>query len=225
MPAPGTIPPPGYVAYGAPGSQQLARTAGLRTATIVLFWATVAANVLLAIVLFWRRTVWDDFIAGNANFLDLDDADNTVGVVGIVGIGLSITAAIVLAIWSLRTARNARSRGAIAVSPGWACGGWFIPIGNLWVGFGQLRKAVDAMPSGTAPALGRWQAAWIAATVFGFATRSFFDIDSFDAGEISSTLQNQSVVGAIQAIASAVAAFFAMRAMREIDQAVSTQPA
>ena len=221
-----TAPPAaGYVAFGSPGApvQPLQSTAGLRTATLVLFWVTVAANVLFAVVLFNRRSVWDDFVAGNAGFVDLDDADNAVGAVALLLIVSLLASGIVLSIWSLRTARNAKARGALAVSPGLACGGWYIPIGNLWVGFGQLRKSVDGVRGG-APNLSKWQGAWIGFVVLGFVTRSFGNIDTFDPDGVSESLQNQSIAGVLQALTMAVAAFFAMRAMREIDRSVNTLP-
>ncbi len=45
-------------------------------------------------------------------------------------IGVGVAAVIVLSIWSLRTARHARGCGAHDVSPGLACGSWYIPFGN-----------------------------------------------------------------------------------------------
>ena len=45
-----------------------------------------------------------------------------------------LAAVIVLCLWSLRTVRNAKQRDpSLNVSPGLACGSWYIPIGNFWL--------------------------------------------------------------------------------------------
>ena len=58
-------------------------------------------------------------------------------------LGLALASTIVVSIWSLRVARHAKRTGADGVSPGLACGGWYIPFANAIVPFLQLRKAAE----------------------------------------------------------------------------------
>lgn len=218
-------PPPGYVAYGAPGLAMapLEPTGGLRKATVVLFWVVVVLSFGLAAAFLSRKGAWDDFVDGRGSFTSLDDADTLVGGVAVLTLLAQLAALIVLSIWSLRVARNAQKLGVGGVKPGLACGGWYIPIGNLWVPWGHLRTAVTGL-GGSATSLNRWHAAWIAVTVFNVLSNFVFDVEfDFDSSDVSSTLGNQAIVGGLQAVAVAFAALFAMRATRDIEEAVAAR--
>ena len=82
---------------------------------------------------------------------------------------LALASIIVLCIWSLRTARHARAGGA-RVSPGLACGGWWIPYANAIVPFVQLRR-VARHRGRTTSWVSAWQGLVIATLVLGMGLR------------------------------------------------------
>ncbi len=216
--------PQGYVAYGGPGAVgQVQQSSGLRKATVALFWLTTAASGLLALAFFSRKSVVDDFFAGTKSLSDVDNSDSFVGLSAILQLLLTLAAVIVLCLWARRIAKNAQARGVRDVSSGLACGGWWIPIGWFWVGFGQLKKSVAGLNK-TAPNLLRWQVAFIAQGVIGSVVR--FGSGNLDmngsTSTLTSTLNRQGVIGIVAFVLYAVTAFFAMKAMSEVDTAVST---
>ena len=84
------MPPPGYVAAGA--GSPIRPSAGLSKAMIALYWGTTAASFLLAFAFFRRKSVFDDFINGEAGFSKLDDADTFVGTAALLQVALTIAA-------------------------------------------------------------------------------------------------------------------------------------
>ena len=212
-PGPGGVPYSIPVAYGGP---QPAPT-GLRTATIILMWLTVAAHVLLTVAAFVRKSTADDFIAGDFT-ADVDGADDFVG----AGVGLVLLAtlatAIVLAVWSYRTTSNARARGA-QVSPGLAAGGWFIPIGWYFVSFAQLRNAMRGRDSSS---LNVWQSLWVIGSIGGGIAAQLFDVENSLIESDTSPLRNQSIGLAISTVVLVAATVFAMRALKAVDDATSS---
>jgi hypothetical protein len=180
-------------------------------------WSTVAGEMLTAVAAFARRSRWDSFVDGNASISDLDAADDYVAAAAILTLALTIATGIVLAVWSHRAASNARARGA-GTSPGWASGGWFIPIGNLFVPFVQFRKALRI--GGDAGAVNAWQGLWIAGAVIGNAgARAFGDFEIDDTpSKVADELRNQGIALLVGAVVLGAAAHFATRAMRSIDE-------
>ncbi|MDO8391356.1 MAG: DUF4328 domain-containing protein [Actinomycetota bacterium] len=187
---------------------------------IVLYSITTAAAALLAVTFFLRKASWDDFLAGNATISDLDDSDNLVAMAALLQIGLFITGAIVTSIWARRIAQNAQARGAQGIKVGMATGGWFIPIGFFWLGFGQLRKSSEAFGR-QVDALQRWQALFIAQSLIGTVTRNMGEIDESNPSTVADSLRNQWMLGLLGAAMFAVTTFFAAKAAKELDAVVS----
>lgn len=223
-PPPPPPPGPGGVPYSIPVAYSPARGAphGLRTAAIVLMWVAVGANVLLTAAAFSRKSVWDDVASNGVTFdelPDLDDADARLSGALALTFAVTLAIAIVLAVWSYRTASNGRARGA-QTSPGLAAGGWFIPIGWYFVSFMQLRRAMGGR--GDTSTVSWWQGLWVVASVAsGIAVQLFDDDLSQTASEVSDGLQNQSF-GLVVATALLVGAtIFATRALKAVDEATS----
>ena len=193
--------------------------AGLRKAAAILMWVVVAAYALTTFAAFNRKSVWDDFVDGNKNLTDLDDADTLIGAGVLLAFAATLATAIVLAVWSRRTTSNAQARGA-QVSPGLAAGGWFIPIGWYFVSFNQLRKAMAGR--GDSSPVGWWQGLWVGGSIAGGVALRLFD-DDLDqtASDVSSGLRNQSVGLLIASAVLAGATVFATRAMSNVDDATS----
>jgi hypothetical protein len=174
--------------------------------------------VLLTIALVSRRMVWADF-EDNPTFeaiADLDDADNFVSGAVLILFGLALATLIVVSIWSLRVARHAQRSGAGGVSPGLACGGWYIPFANLIVPYVQLRHVARHFGRPTQP-VSVWQGVAIATFVLSLILQGIDPSAADDFRDVSGQLTAQIVFGVLLAIAAAVTAYVATTAMREVE--------
>ena len=131
--------------------------------------------------------------------------------------GLAIAALIVLSIWSLRTARHVKSYGGHDVSPGLACGGWYIPFGNFVVPFVQLRRVANRRePTGTW--ISWWQGLFIAQCVAGVAFQRFGDIEAASSpDDFSNRLSGQIGFARARRNPDDGTAYAAMRATRDVE--------
>ncbi len=191
-------------------------TGGLRTATIVLFWCAVGGTALLLAALISRKVAWTGYTNGDRSFSDLRDADDFVRAASSVTSLIMLAALIVLSIWSLRTARHARLTGAIDVSPGLACGSWYIPFGNAVVPFVLLRR-IAGHRGRSASRVNAWQGVLITMWVVWAALRIVTNIDEDTAEDLSGRLTAEVVLGAILVVGMAVLAFVASQAMKDVD--------
>lgn len=223
LPPPDVPPhPPGAPALGAVSSNR-----GLRLASIVLAWMATASLFVLLIVVLNRRTVFADLVDDGDLFtlrglVRLDDADSAVaGGIGLFALS-ALPLTIVVSLWTLRFVGNAQVRGAADVSPGLACGGWYIPVGQLAVPFVQLRRSarhVDA-PRG---AIGWWQAGF-AVLVAGFlaiVVAGDFEIGD-SVGDVESKLDTQTIAAGIALLGGLVSAVAMSVGLRRLDTATGS---
>ena len=221
-PPPPPLPPPS-AGWPSAGQQPLQpdwspkqSTAGLRKAAVILFWCTTGSTALLIVATIYRRSVWTDFRGESADLDDLDAADGAVGAAAGLQLALGIATLIVVSIWSLRTARNARSSGA-PVSPGWACGGWYLPFANLVVPFVQLRRIMRHGQQSASP-VNRWQGLIIVTAVASGPLRRLGDTESATTSdELSSRLSAQIWFAVISTLLLAAMSYVASQATREVD--------
>ena len=172
--------PPGYVPYGATGAGGWPMAAraqplqGLALALTILLAIAALFAVGVAFVHFDRASLIDDTFgsAGGIDFSamqELDDADGRVG--GFTGLYLLMVliTGVVFIVWQFRHAKNAEALGSRGgLGPGWAIGGWFVPLGSFVLPGLQLHQA--SRPSDPAPLPGRpgrgrpiviaWMVAW-----------------------------------------------------------------
>ena len=190
----------------------------------MLFWVATGLTLLVGVLAFRRGTVVDDYVNGPASLSDLNDADNSVIATGALLILVQLAAVIVLSIWSLRTVRNAKRQDpALGVSPGMACGGWYIPVGNIWLPWQQLRRAARRATA-VGSRLGVWQGTVIAAGVLNAVGRALGNVDDVDRAEdVIGRLHAQGVVLLATGVLYAVATIFATKAMRAIDASTSAR--
>jgi hypothetical protein len=207
--------PSGYAAgWRAP----LASTSALRTATVVLFWCVTGSMALTAAAAWNRLVVWNGFLDGTRDVVEVDDADTLIGLAVTLQIGLTLASAIVVSIWSLRSMRNAVARGEGSPSPGLTCGGWYIPFGMFVVPFVQFRKVLRArrQPHG---AVNWWQGLFIAAAACSFAVRGG-DPERVDHVEdVADALGVQTAAAVVGTLVLAMATLAATRAMHDLDRA------
>jgi hypothetical protein len=170
-------------AYGTPGygyapAAQVKPLKGLATATSILLAVSALIGIFAVVALVHRASVVDDLQSSFnlPSFQDVKDADDQVKAAIAVFEFAALATGIVWIIWQFRFAKNAQAlRGNYGLAPGWAIGGWFIPI--AWWVLPQLQlfqsaKASDPdIPPGQPAASGRaptivtvW---WVATTLAG----------------------------------------------------------
>ncbi|WP_405938439.1 DUF4328 domain-containing protein [Streptomyces sp. NBC_00726] len=134
------------------GLAQLRSPVGLGKAVCVLLGAAAVADVLsIAAGVHTRMLLADGLDDG---FLTVDDheltlADNMTGSAGVLQLLTFVATAVVFLVWLRRVRRNAEvfDPSAHSLRPGWAIGGWFVPVGNLWLPY----RVVSGVWSASAP--------------------------------------------------------------------------
>jgi len=216
--------PPGHIEYAA-NISKLRSTRGRGRVAIVVFWLATLGSGFALYAHYSRRAEWRDFVKDSASLDDLDRADHLVNVATVVQIALWVLGGITVAIWARRVAKNAVARGAHNVSVGRATIGWFIPVGFLWIGFSSVRAA-DTQLGGRGKSVGLWQGAFLFANVAGYLasyrSRSLDVAES--AADITNTLNRLLISSAVSFVTLALAAFFGMRAIRDVNHVVCDPP-
>jgi len=194
----------------------------LRIAVLALFWLTTAASVAVTVAIFSRRRVWqnrrdDALLAAD----ELNDADVPVIVAVFLLTMLGVTSAIAIALWTLRLVNSARARRVPGLSPGWAAGGWFVPIGSIVLGFRQVSKAVAGVGGSTARVLA-WQVSFaVLAAVMTLAQVTSEDVDSLaDPQDTMPALNREWILSLAGSIMFVVTAALATRALIHADRSV-----
>jgi hypothetical protein len=124
------------------------------TAALVLLAAAAQALEAAKFDRFWRTR---DLQA----LAELGNAENlSAGALGLVAL-LSLVVGPLTIIWFYRAYRAVLDRGPAgpAWSPGWAIGGWFLPLGNLIIPrlvFGEIDRMSNP-ENGPPPIGGRWR--------------------------------------------------------------------
>ncbi|MYW11513.1 DUF4328 domain-containing protein [Streptomyces sp. SID2563] len=121
-----------------PRLDQLRSPVGLARAVCVLLGAAAVADVLSIAAGVHSRVLIADGLDGG--FLAVDEeawtrADRLYGFAGSLQVLTFLTAGVVFLVWMRRARLNAEvfDPSAHPMKPGWAIGGWFVPIGNLWL--------------------------------------------------------------------------------------------
>ena len=119
---------------------------GLSLAVIALLVADILLEIAEFAATSSRIGVVRDFLNGGAAdaqaIRDADNADSAVQATSAVSVLLFIATAVVFIIWAYRLVSNVRSFGhEPKPGPGWAIGGWFVPVLNAWFPARTLWKA------------------------------------------------------------------------------------
>ncbi len=134
-----------------PGALVTALTVLLPIAGIVSAYAGIA---------FLRRAR----LLGNElpSFSEISEADDNVAN-AILAVGLlQIATGVVWIIWQYRHAKRAARLGHHhQLGPGWAIGGWFVPLGNLFLPYRQLLDSGKASAGGAPRVVYAWWAAMV----------------------------------------------------------------
>jgi hypothetical protein len=164
-------------------------------------WAVIALVAVVVVDVFAIPADWleidlmNRLLDGeNVPTGDLDASDSRKAAVGLGYFVAEVAAAILFIRWFHAAYRNVRELGAreLRFGPGWAIGGWFVPILSLW----RPKQIANDIWRGSDPAeppeqelewkekpvpqlYGWWWAGWIASVFIGnLALRSLFDEDT-----------------------------------------------
>jgi hypothetical protein len=164
---------------------------GLAAALTVVLWITAAVSAFAVFAYVNRAIVAGDILdfdfGGDLGRINevyrlqsrADDADSFVSVAVVALLVCSLTIFVLLLVWMWRVAKNARLTGRTQprFGPGWAIGGWFIPLASLVIPvlvMQDLWRASDpAVPRGNpvwrqrpgSALVGWWWAAYLVATL------------------------------------------------------------
>ncbi len=145
---------------------------------ISLFWLTTAASAFVTFAAFARRSRVQELRNGAVAIDTLRDENALVIIAAFVLTMLVVTSAIGVAVWTLRLVSSAQARQVSGLSAGWAVGGWFVPIGFLFLGFRQAARAVAGV-GGSIKSIIAWQVSFAATTlVMAIAQTTSQDIES-----------------------------------------------
>jgi hypothetical protein len=167
--APGTTPqPPGAapgVAYGpAPRWRSLR---GITTALTWLFAAHIVFMAVLIIGVFNHLRVLSDHESGGIvrDTKAVNDSNALAGSMIILSGLVSIAIFVLLIIWLYRAAKNNEALGRLnpRLGPGWAIGGWFIPVANFVIPF----IVMDDVWRGADPSIARGDPGWRRSSTLG----------------------------------------------------------
>ena len=148
--------PYGHTSMPPPPTRSLK---GLATAVTVLFAVAAVGDLVAAAARNSRAGLLDDFLDNptSVQFQELLDADDAVAASTVFYALAALALVIVLIIWQWRHAKNAEVLGVRGgLGPGWAIGGWFIPVANFVLPGMQMFQSskgsdVDARRAGRAP--------------------------------------------------------------------------
>jgi Domain of unknown function (DUF4328) len=206
--------------YGVGTDHRSAR--GLATAVTVLILLMAVLCLARAGAHANRASQLDDLRDGRGAFVDglaLADADDDVALSnGLYIVGVIVTG-ILFIVWQYRHATNARSLSyrVDGLKPGWAIGGWFVPVANLVLPglqiFGASRESDPDLPVPPGARRGRgsgivvlWAAVnGVALVVDRVGAAMFPDHDDYvPAGDLERRLADAVAGDRIVAVASAL---------------------
>ncbi|WP_326578600.1 DUF4328 domain-containing protein [Actinacidiphila glaucinigra] len=177
-PPPGAqYPAPYPVPVGPPATTAVLRSPlGLATAVVVLLSLVIAADVLDIVAEAGRYALMDTAVGDVLATVDqsaLNRSDLWIGVAAALQFLTLVGAAVLFVIWFHRVRTNGEvfAPNGFEKGRGWAIGGWFIPIGNLWipsriaretwVASSQTTQDGRLRPADSGP-VAYWWAAWVA---------------------------------------------------------------
>lgn len=191
---------------------------GLVTAVTILLVASAAAAAALAVTAFYRARLADRFLDhGDVSLLDdIDQADGLVQGTAILYLLTLIPTGILFIMWQHRYAKNAdRLGGKLGLGPGWAIGGWFIPVAGPVLAAVQLSQAArqsdDRRGVGFIPA---WVVAWFIGGTVGWVGAAMRP-DNDNPGDLRDFARADRVTG-VGAALIAVAGVLAVVMVRQL---------
>ncbi|GAA2241886.1 hypothetical protein GCM10010145_05010 [Streptomyces ruber] len=211
------------------GDAWLRSPVGLGRATAVLLGVVVAADLFAVGSDVLSYGVWDT-IADGGDVPDRAAWVDSLWVAGGVLQSFSMLAAgIVFLVWFHRVRVNAEvfAPAGHRKKRGWAVGGWFVPVVNLWFPRRIALDTWDASGSWNAPRphglVDAWWALWLVTLVYGpFAYSAYEEAET--APEIRRAVAQVLVADLVDAAAAVLAAVFVLTLTRMQDVKARSGP-
>ncbi|WP_327338654.1 DUF4328 domain-containing protein [Streptomyces sp. NBC_01324] len=219
-------------AFTAP-QQWLRSPEGLAKAVVVLLAVVAVADLLAVAADINVRTLIDNgfdsgFDAGfGGGFVGVDQAeadraDTLYAGAGVLQILTTLAAAIAFLMWFWRVRANAEIFDASAqpMRPGWAIGGWFVPVAGLWlprrIAGGIWTASAQTNTDGTwrdvSPVpMNLWWGTWVVSMVFGR-----FASERYDRAESPQQIMDAASMMVVSDLLDIAAAVFAILFVREL---------
>jgi hypothetical protein len=103
--------------------------AGLATALTVLLAVIMLVSLGHGAAQMNRASALEDYVDGPGTYRAVESAEAAVGATAALYLVGVLATGIVFIVWQHRHSTNARAlRGPSGLGPGWAIGGWFIPV-------------------------------------------------------------------------------------------------
>ncbi|WDG33491.1 DUF4328 domain-containing protein [Streptomyces sp. CA-278952] len=148
---------------------------GLSRAVVALLGCVIASDLFVIAAGLHLRGLWEGLAADESLNIYTGPglrAQELYDLAGTVQTAAFLATGVLFIIWFHRTRRNAEvfESGVQRMGPGWAVGGWFVPVANLWfpyrVASGIWEASVRLHPDGgwrTVPktVLNLWWGGWI----------------------------------------------------------------
>ncbi|WUD76920.1 DUF4328 domain-containing protein [Streptomyces sp. NBC_00510] len=219
-------PPPGApypVPAGPPATTAVLRSPlGLATAVTVLLSLVIAVDVLAIAAEAGRYALMGTAVADELATVDpsaLNRSDLWTGSAAVLQLLALVATAVVFIVWFHRVRSNGEvfAPNGFEKGRGWAIGGWFIPIGNLWIPSKVARETWVASsqttqdgrlrPADSGP-VSYWWAAWIASSVLGRLSGGLFDESSRYADDLRDAAGFAIAVDGVDILAAVLAILF-----------------
>lgn len=193
----------------APGTVRLATVT-----QVLLIISAVLTLATFGVEAFGIATV-NDYLGGNVGAASAIDAYDALSVVvNLLSFVVLLGTGILWVIWQYRLAKQVLGRARR--SPGWHAGSWFIPVVNWWFPYQNISDLWRAAGR-TRPG---WQVAWWALWIAASVTSGLSGQMSFRAQSLEEYLAAMTV-SVLSSLLLIVAAFFAVRLVRELTRAYS----
>ena len=194
------------------------RLRGLATALSWLLGVGIALSLVSAFASIHRGQMVGDLRDDpySHSYSELDSADTLVANTALLNLLVLVAVSVMLIVWAWRATKNLQGWGVeLERGPGWAIGGWFVPIGNLFIPYQVIRDTwvLAPSPDGSLPQKrnGPWFTAWILHLISGaVGLRSMFSSPDDDLRMIQASNYLAGVSDIIW-IAAAVALIVAVR--------------
>ncbi|MFF5895106.1 DUF4328 domain-containing protein [Streptomyces argenteolus] len=230
MPAASTPPGEGWHRLRSPG--------GLAKAVIVSLSAVIATDLLAVAVGLYYRGLLGDALTGDGS--DLDDAeargaDLLYAEAGSLQMLAMLATAVLFIIWFHRVRRNAEVFDASRqpMRPGWAIGGWFVPLANFWlprrIAGGIWSASAGTGPEGAGPPVSKaplhlWWGFWVFSLLLTRYAGRVYE-QAMTGREIVDAVTTTAVADVVDGVAAALAIVFVHKLTRMQRERMALGPA
>lgn len=207
-----------------PPADVLRSPRGLALAVSLLLGAAAAVNLFSAAVSGYAHSLMKRVIADPAAVAErtLDRSDLLTGIAGALQGVILLATAVVFIIWFHRVRVNGEIMrpDAFSQTRGWAIGGWFVPIGNLFLPYRTARETWTAStpfaPDGSfrtvSPApVTAWWVTWVSALVLDRVSGYMYK-----RADTPEALRDASAAAMVGCVATAAAAVLAVLFVRKL---------